>query len=545
MTDDQAAGEAAADQVGKGVGPSPGLWLWGRSRSRRLGHGGPVRLGSRVFGRVTYELSGGARGQPSGRRRTATPIKHVVVIYQENHSFDNYFGTYPQALNPTGEPAFQAAPGTPKVNGLTEQLLDHNPNLANPFRLDRSQELTCDNDHGYTLLQSAYDNGLADKFVPAVGPKGTGCSPTLTMGHYDGNTVTALWEYAQHFAMSDDNFDDTYGPSIPSIVNLISGQTAGAVASVPTSAVAEGTLIANIGPAHDDCDDDGASTVEMTGRNIGDLLNAKHVTWGWFAGGFRPTSTVNGTPVCGSRHTAVTGVETADYSGGDDPFQFYASTGNPNHFPPSTPTMIGHSDQANHQYDLSDFWTAADAGKLPAVSFLRAPTYEQGHPRTSDPLDEQDFLVSTINHLQTLRSWRSTAVVITCDESDGWYDHVMPPILNDSQSAQDDLTGPGICGTAAPLDGFQDRCGYGPRIPELVISPYSRVNFVSHALSAQSSIIRFVEKNWELGNIGGGSFDTRSGSIAAMFNFHHAAAGKLFLDPTTGEPVAFPPPAGG
>ncbi len=283
----------------------------------------------------------------------------------------------------------------------------------------------------------------------------------------------------------------------------------------------------------------------MTGRNIGDLLNAKHVTWGWFDGGFRPTSTVNGTPVCGSRHTSLTGIETADYGGGDDPFQYYASTGNPHHVPPSTPAMIGHSDQANHQYDLSDFWTAADAGKLPAVSFLRAPTYEQGHPRSSDPLDEQDFLVSTINHLQRLPSWRSTAVVITCDESDGWYDHVMPPIVNDSQSAQDVLTGPGVCGTTAPLDGYQDRCGYGPRIPELVISPFSRVNFVSHALSAQSSIIRFIEDNWELRDIGGGSLDTRSGTIAAMFNFHHAAAGKLFLDPATGEPVTSPPPAGG
>jgi len=531
---------------------------WAKTSVRRLAVGfgaGLVAVGS-VMGARSASAAGSEAGSRAssqagreashrGGARTATPIKHVVVIYQENHSFDNYFGTYPHALNPTGEPAFHAAPGTPRVNGLTEELLDHNPNLANPFRLDRSQELTCDNDHGYTLLQSAYDNGLVDKFVQAVGPKGTGCSPTLTMGHYDGNTVTALWEYAQHFAMSDNNFDDTYGPSIPSIVNLISGQTAGAVASGPTSAVAGGTLIANIGPAYDDCDDSGASTVEMTGRNIGDLLNAKHVTWGWFDGGFRPTSTVNGSPVCGSRHTSVTGVETADFSGGDDPFQFYASTGNPLHFPPSMSVMIGHSDQANHQYDLSDFWTAADAGKLPAVSFLRAPTYEQGHPRNSDPLDEQNFLVSTINHLQTLRSWRSTAVIITCDESDGWYDHVMPPIVNDSQSVQDDRTGPGFCGAQAPLDGFQDRCGYGPRIPELVISPYSRVNFISHALSAQSSIIRFIEKNWKLGHIGGGSFDTRSGTIAAMFNFHHAAAGKLFLDPATGEPVAFPPAAGG
>ncbi len=156
--------------------------------------------------------------------------------------------------------------------------------------------------------------------------------------------------------------------------------------------------------------------------------------------------------------------------------------------------------------------------------------------------------MTTINQLETLRSWRSTAAVITWDESDGWYDHVMPPIVNGSQSAQDVLTGPGHCGTGAPLDGLQDRCGYGPRIPELVISPYARADFVSHALSAQSSIIRFIEDNWELGRIGGGSFDIRSGTIAAMFDFHHAAShptGRLFLDPGSGEPVASPPPAGG
>jgi phospholipase C len=72
--------------------------------------------------------------------KTATPIKHLVVIFQENHSFDNYFGTYPDALNPPGEPVFTAAPNTPKVNGLSPKLLTANPNSANPFRLDRSQE---------------------------------------------------------------------------------------------------------------------------------------------------------------------------------------------------------------------------------------------------------------------------------------------------------------------------------------------------------------------------------------------------------------------
>ncbi len=481
-----------------------------------------------------------ASGHP-GPSRTTTPIQHVVVIYQENHSFDNYFGTYPVAANPPGEPAFHGAPDTPAVNGLTPVLLTSNPNLANPQRLDRSQEITCDNNHNYVPMQKAYDGGLLDKFVQSVGPTGAGCDPTLTMDYYDGNTVTALWNYAQRFAMSDDNFADTFGPSVPQALNLVSGQTHGAVASAPTSAVVNGTLIGNLPPTHDDCDASGAvnpTTLQMTGRNIGDLLNAKGVTWGWFTGGFKPTAVVNGKAVCGSTHNNIGGVPQNDYFNGEDaPFQFYPSTNNEHHVPPSSPAMIGRSDQAHHEYDLSDFWYAAEHGNMPAVSFLRAPSYQQGHPGYSDPLDEQHFLVDTINRLQQLPTWRSTAVVITWDESDGWYDHVMPPIVNPSDDpANDVLAGPAMCGTPKP-GAYLDRCGYGARIPVLVISPYSRENFVDSQLTAQSSIIRFIEDNWTLGRIGDQSFDTLSGTLNAMFDFRHPKRAPLYLDPISGEVV--------
>jgi phospholipase C len=475
--------------------------------------------------------------------RTTTPVKHLVVIFQENRSFDNYFGTYPDALNPPGEPAFTAAPDTPKVNGLSPALLTSNPNLANPFRLDRSQELTCDNRHGYTAQQKAADDLMMDRFVQSVGPTRTGCSPTFTMGYYDGNTVTALWNYAQHFAMSDANFDDTYGPSNPSIVNLISGQTHGAVPSGPTSAVQNGTLIANISPplSLDACAG-GKTTVQMTGTNIGNLLDARRVTWGWFSAGFAPTSTAaSGAPVCGASHPTIAGQTSSDYLGGDDPFEYYRSTSNPEHLPPTSTAMIGSEDQANHQYDLSDFWAAAQAGDLPAVSYLRAPSYQQGHPGYSDPLEEQTFLVQTINRLERLPSWSSTAVVITWDDSDGFYDHAAPPLVNDSQARADALTGQGECGTAAPVRGYEDRCGYGPRVPLLVISPFAKVNFVSNALTAQSAILRFIEQNWRLGEIGDGSFDVMSGSILPMFEFGQPAAAPLFLDPSTGEPLPAAP----
>ena len=137
--------------------------------------------------------------------QTATPIKHVVVIYGENISFDHYFGTYPNATNPSGEPAFTAKSGTPTPNGLTGTLLTANPNFtntangtdaANPFRLDRTQAATADQNHAYTAEQQAEDNGppTCSRNTPASSSGGAGAFGTKgqVMGYFDGNTVTAL-----------------------------------------------------------------------------------------------------------------------------------------------------------------------------------------------------------------------------------------------------------------------------------------------------------------------------------------------------------------
>src|SRR6202050_3389669 len=113
---------------------------------------------------------------------TATPIKYLVVIFDENQSFDHYFGTYPNAANPQDEPAFHAAAGTPEVNGLTGVIQNHNPNTIAPFRLDRTQNVTCDNDNHYTDEQKDFDGGLFDKYASITSGTGTGCTPNLSMG---------------------------------------------------------------------------------------------------------------------------------------------------------------------------------------------------------------------------------------------------------------------------------------------------------------------------------------------------------------------------
>jgi phospholipase C len=206
---------------------------------------------------------------------TATPIKHLVVIFQENVSFDHYFATYPNAANPLGEPVFKAKSGTPSVNGLTGALLTNNPNSAQPFRFDRSRQLTCDQQHDYMPEQAAYDAGLMDKFVVFTGRTRTttplcefGLGKTVVMGYYDGNTVTALWNYAQHFSMSDNSYETTFGPSTPGAVNLISGQTHGlrVVRDVGTlnTQVVEATMIGDPRPAFEDCLTAGQNLVELT-----------------------------------------------------------------------------------------------------------------------------------------------------------------------------------------------------------------------------------------------------------------------------------------
>jgi phospholipase C len=497
------------------------------------------------------------------------PIQHLVVIFQENVSFDHYFATYPKATGADGS-AFTALPGTPLVDGLFPGgLLDHNPNSTQPFRLGAAGVATCDQDHNYADEQKAFNAGGMNKFPETVGsgnpPAGPPCYDAgkgtgLVMGYYDGNTVTAFWNYAQHFAMSDRSFSTTFGPSTPGAVNLISGQTHGAKLAPDTagrigSAAGNVTAIDAMGvgsvigdprpsPALDDCTLPSnpapkapRTYITMTGTNIGDLLNARHVTWGWFQGGFKPPAKPPmGQPnaavpgICQSFHTSAHSGASYDYIPHHEPFQYYAQTANPHHLPPAGAWTIGRTDQANHQYDLSDFWDAVDAGHLPAVSFLKAGAWQDGHAGYSNPLDEQTFIVETLNRLQGTPEWAHTAVIILYDDSDGWYDHAMGPIVHQSNTPDDNLFGPGNCGTA-PARTFEGRCGYGPRQPFLVISPWARQNHVDHNVTDQSSVIRFIEDNWGLGRIGNQSADAIAGSLAGLFDFNpdHPRAPKLFL----------------
>ncbi|HEV3284375.1 MAG TPA: alkaline phosphatase family protein [Solirubrobacteraceae bacterium] len=607
-----------------------------------------------------------AGGEQPGPR---TPIRHLVVIFQENVSFDHYFGTYPQAANTDGQ-SFRAADGTPAVDGLlparsrslppslrhSTNLLAENPNTALPQRLDSTPtgapqgaggQLTCDQGHNYSDEQRAFNGGAMDRFVQSVGngggktPFGTPCQAGTVMDYYDGNTVTGLWNYAQQYAMSDNSYGTTFGPSSPGAINLVAGTTGGvdmthtannpsiATATSPNADLAPDgqggySLTGDAQPYWDDCSTRDA--VALSGRNVGDELNAAGLSWGWFQGGMRPTTSYaqalaatkhEGQPtstfvpdqfksagfngsvphssnqgLCNAVH-AVGGALGGsgqygykdDYIPHHEPLNYYASTANPHHLTIPTDesghdTLTGLStigsdtqsyvggvpqfDKPNHNYDVTDFdqLVAAisngqlPASALPAVSFLKAPGYQDGHAAYSDPADEQAFIAQELNALMRSPDWSETAVVIAYDDSDGWYDHAYSGVSNPSLSPAENLTnttfsGPtsGECGpspqTTAPLAGEQGRCGFGPRLPLVVISPFARRNYVDHKLSSQSSILNLVEYNWRLPAIAGSADQLVSGlsesaqpfDLAGMFRFHGRENRPLILDPSTGQPV--------
>ncbi|MFK2878374.1 phospholipase C [Rhodanobacter hydrolyticus] len=526
----------------------------------------------------------GQQRSPQDEIPTATPIKHLVVIFDENRSFDHYFGTYPVAANPSGEPAFKARPFTPQVQGLTPALLNDNPNKSNlangvnavnPFRLDRTQANTEGQNHSYTPEQLAYDNGAADRFPAYTGNNTvttTGAFGThgLVMGYFDGNTVTAMWNYAQNFAMDDNAYTDTYGPSTPGAIAVVSGTNNGAKVVLGSAATVPDTqgglsLIGDTDPAYDTCSST-SNTVQMTSKNIGDLLNAGHITWGGFMGGFDLAATnENGSTGCTrSTYSSVLDATVSDYVPHHNWFQYYASTSNPAHTRPTSLEEIGRTDDkdgtatpVHHEYDANDFFRAVSAGNFPSVSYIKPPAVGDAHPGNSDPLDEQAFVVKVLNFLQHQPDWDSTAVIITYDDSDGWYDHrYAAPTTSSFDAATkegsvigaDQLNAAGVCNAEGAKQGVgvnggtvNGRCGPGTRVPFLVISPWARSNYVDDTQVTQASVVRFIEDNWLHGQrIGQGSNDATTGSIMGMFDFRRRAfdlTPRLILDPETGLPV--------
>ena len=351
---------------------------------------------------------------------------------------------------------------------------------VNPRRLDPANindVLTCDQDHGYTDEQKAFDGGADGQVRRDVGtgaatsPTGQPCGKSIVMDYYDGNTVTGLWNYAQHFAMSDNSFGTTFGPSTPGAINLVSGQTGGVGTDDQRrrhrrrhGRRRQRRHRSSATPSRTTTTARPATRVALTGQNIGDLLNAAGVTWGWFQGGFRPTTSFAARPaapadqhvhpdqfkgkfaaparpgLCNAVHRRRIGDRrhAAQYGNKDDyiphhePFQYYASTANPHHLPPTVdgddrPHRPGQPPvRPDRLRSLVGASRTATVARPPARGQLPqgARRTRTATPATPTRSTSSTSSSTTINALEHSPDWSSTAVIIAYDDSDGWYDHV-------------------------------------------------------------------------------------------------------------------------
>jgi phospholipase C len=446
-------------------------------------------------------------------RGARSPIKHTIILYQENISFDHYFGTYGHGAN-----------GIPEGATLshTNGAMTWGP-YAPAMLSGTTQSRTCDVDHGYADMIRMANHGAMDQFLqlgndktvpnpstPTTCPKFETVSPpgtdlvALANSYYSGTPgdpnapLQNYWKLASQYTLADNFFQGVYGPSTPGAQWLVA---------------ATNNTPGDPNPIGDICNDYPASISPQEIPNLGAEATAAGTSWAWFQGGFGTC-----TP------TAVNG-----YSAHHDPFQYFTSTADLTHAYAFDPRM--DYQQANrHQRDLSVLYAALSrtplAGpdtvpSLPAISWVKAPQLEDGHPGYSGPALEDAFVGDLVARLKASEYWKNTALVIAFDETGGWWDHVSPPDLGGHFATwvdgQPNLTGcqyPGIPG--APCG----EAGLGPRMPVLVISRFARRGFVDHALLNTASLDRWVEWNHHLPALGvWGNRDVTAGNLTSAFVF--------------------------
>ncbi len=416
-------------------------------------------------------------GPPSALAKHPGVIEHVIVIIQENRSFDSYFGTYPFA------DGFTPRPGTPVPDNLlgypSSPAFQHNLLSPELFLTDRTVGGSAvDPPHDQLTMVRQYHGGRMDQFVQWA-EKLKRETREIVMGHYDYRLVPHYWHYAQQYALADHYFTSMFGSSTPAALFL---------------AAADSPFVKNFYPDGDACTLEGKETVApMDHPNVGSALTAAAISWGWYQGGFSDCSP---------------DVE-ADYDAHHNPFQYFSDTAD-----------LDHSGTEN-QHDLAEFFAALEGNTLPQVAYVKAERPRNEHPGYSSIAGGRDFVVRTLNAIMDSDAWDRTVVILTFDESGGWYDHVPPPQI-----------------VPLPEDGpalEEKPYGLGPRVPTLVISPFAKSNYISHHLYDHASVVRFIEDIY----LQGAHLNARSaaaGDLRDMIDLNRRTP-ALRLDPRTGMPV--------
>jgi phospholipase C len=422
-----------------------------------------------------------ARPTPAAVDTGIHKIKHVIVIMQENRSFDSYFGTYP------------GADGIPMFGGLPTVCVPNPPNGAcvRPFA-----DHTDVNGGGPHVAASAIadvDNGKMDGFVASAASSRKGCadltnpvcssgSTPQVMGYHGGSDIPNYWAYARAFVLQDHMFEPDATWSLPSHLFMVSGWSAVcAQHDNPESCVNENENV-SLGP--------------YAWTDLSYLLHKQKVSWGYYvASGGEPDCENGAAPTC-------------------PPIQQNNRTPGIWNPLPNFDTVKNDGQLSNVQ-PLTEFYAEAQSGHLPAVSWVVPSGAVSEHPPSAVSVG-QSYVTSLVNAVMRSPDWASSAIFVSWDDWGGFYDHVPPPAV--------------------------DQNGYGLRVPGLVISPFARNGYIDHQVLSFDAYNKFIEdvflNGQRLDPRTDGRPDPRPdvretaailGSLAADFDFYQSPRAPVLL----------------
>ena len=423
-------------------------------------------------------------------------INHVIVIYQENWSFDSYFGYFPGAngLANAGD-AVKQVDKSGKVLSTLPQPLDNSKTPAIPdprfpatmtvAPYDATQyvppdQKTGDMWHRFYQEQYQIDGGKMDKFVSWSDNGG------LVMSYYDATNMPE-GKLAQDYTLADNFFHAAFGGSFlnhfwtvcactPTWPNAPAGRVtqldATGIMTKDGSVTPDGFAVNTVQPLNQPHAKNVTDTAQLlplqTMPTIGDRLSDKGISWAWYSGGWNDAVAGKPDPLFQFHHQV---------------FNYFANYAD------------GKPARAEHLKDITDFQAALVNNSLPAVSFVKPLGADNEHPGYASVVQGQQYVADLVKAVQNSSFWKDTAIIITYDENGGRWDHVAPP-------------------KAAPV---ADRWGPGTRVPTIIISPYAKKHFVDHTQYDTTSILKFIETRWGIAPLG--SRDAAVNDLTAAFDF--------------------------
>ncbi len=391
---------------------------------------------------------------------TASKIKHVVIVVQENHSFDNYFGRYCTALTGS-KPTCNAGPGCCEAGPAKDPGSGDPPTVQ-----DDAANSAHDPNHSQACELTEIDTGKMDGYVTS-----TMCGSPENFAYADAASAKTYWEFAKTGALADNYFQPIAGASTSNDMYLA---TANYVFTDDDYEPAAAGAVCEF-------------TMQMSFKNmtIADLLVSAKVPWGWFGQGYDAVLTAAKAGKCPTDPMCPAGSAISNYpciyDPGDDPFLYFKQ----------------FADNPQYIFDYTELACDLASSALPGVSYVKAVGYRSEHPGLGDTMSAGEaFVTQVVDAIEGSPYAKDTLVLVTWDESGGFFDHVAPP-----------------------PDSTIDSEPYGPRIPLLAIGPFAKQNYISHVQMEHSSIVKFIEWNWLAETTGQlGTRDTVVNNIGDMLD---------------------------